>query len=124
VKEREIKMERCILTNCSFFKFEMTTLSCVKCGSKISCHTTKLYIKLDHLLLFSLLPFLKSYFDSLINTTSQPVIDTTLSVRDILNLTGDWNHDFLNESLHVINTTNLILAILAHTDKDGPYTIG
>ncbi|GAU49093.1 hypothetical protein TSUD_137780 [Trifolium subterraneum] len=61
--------------------------------------------------------------DSLINTTSQPVIDTTLSVRDVLNSTGDWNHNFLNDNLPV-NIVNQILAIPAPTDLDGPDTIG
>ncbi|GAU21808.1 hypothetical protein TSUD_176540 [Trifolium subterraneum] len=61
--------------------------------------------------------------DSLINTTSQPVIDTTLSVRDVLNSTGDWNLNFLNDNLPV-NIANQILAIPAPTDLDGPDTIG
>jgi hypothetical protein len=90
---------------------------------KIRVYTKKLNIKLDHLLLFSLLPSFKKYFDQLINTTSQPVIDKTLNLHDVLNLTGDWNHNFLNENLHV-NTANMILAILVHTDMDGPNTIG
>ncbi|WJX23885.1 hypothetical protein P8452_13067 [Trifolium repens] len=61
--------------------------------------------------------------DSLINTTNQPVIDTTLSVRDVLNPAGDWNRSFLNDNLPV-NITNQILAIPAPTDLDGPDTIG
>ncbi|MCH92572.1 putative ribonuclease H protein, partial [Trifolium medium] len=61
--------------------------------------------------------------DSLINTTSQPVINKTLSVRDVLNPTGDWNLNFLNDNLP-INTVNQILIIPAPTDLDGLDVIG
>ncbi|CAJ2637065.1 unnamed protein product [Trifolium pratense] len=60
---------------------------------------------------------------SLINSSSQTIIDTTLNVRDILNPEGDWNQSYLNENL-TTSMTYQILAIPPPNELDGRDMIG
>jgi hypothetical protein len=50
-------------------------------------------------------------------------MDTTLSVRDVISPSGDWNIDFLMNNLPA-NTVSQILALPVPNDDDGPDTIG
>jgi len=50
-------------------------------------------------------------------------MDTTLSVRNVLSPSGDWNIDFLMNNLPA-DTVSQILALSIPNDDDGPYTIG
>ena len=50
-------------------------------------------------------------------------MDTTISVRDVLNTSGDWNLNFLMDNLPV-DIVNQILALPTPSDFDGPDIVG
>jgi len=50
-------------------------------------------------------------------------VDTTISVRDALNTSGEWDLNFLIDNLHV-DIVNQILALPTLSDFDGPDTVG
>lgn len=55
--------------------------------------------------------------------SNQDYIDITLTVRDVLTPSGDWDIDFLMNNLPYY-TVSRVLALPAPTDEDGPDTIG
>jgi len=60
---------------------------------------------------------------SLISITNQSFIDTTLSVREVVTPSGEWNYDFLNSNLPH-DVTLQVLALPAPLDTDGQDSIG
>jgi len=50
-------------------------------------------------------------------------VDTTISVRDALNISSEWDLNFLIDNLHV-DIVNRILALPTPSDFDGPDTVG
>ena len=50
-------------------------------------------------------------------------MDTTISVKDALNLAGDWDLNFLMDNLPA-DIVNQILALPTPSDFDGPDTVG
>ncbi|CAJ2652742.1 unnamed protein product [Trifolium pratense] len=61
--------------------------------------------------------------NSLFSTTNQSFIDTTLSVREVVTPSGDWDYDFLISNLPS-NFVFQVLALPAPTDTDGRDSIG
>ncbi|CAJ2669949.1 unnamed protein product [Trifolium pratense] len=60
---------------------------------------------------------------SLISITNQTIIDTTLSVRDVVTPSGDWDYNFLTSSLPSTFVFQ-VLAIPVPKDTDGQDNIG
>jgi len=59
----------------------------------------------------------------LLPSASQNFIDTTISVRDVLNAEGDWNLSFLSENFPT-NIVNHVVALPTPIDADGPDVMG
>ncbi|CAJ2627891.1 unnamed protein product [Trifolium pratense] len=59
----------------------------------------------------------------LLHSASRDHIDTTLSVRDVLNQDGDWDVRFISENLSN-DIVSQVMALPAPTDVDGPDTLG
>ncbi|GAU24368.1 hypothetical protein TSUD_390770 [Trifolium subterraneum] len=68
-------------------------------------------------------PLWKALAGALINICNQIYTDTTLTVRDVLNSSGNWDLDYLINNL-LANTVSQILALPTPMDEDGPDTIG
>jgi hypothetical protein len=60
---------------------------------------------------------------SLISTTNQSFIDTTLSVKEVVTHLGEWNYDFLITNLPY-DVALQVLALPAPLDTDGQDNIG
>ena len=60
---------------------------------------------------------------ALIAIGNEAYVDTTLSVRDVLSPSGNWNMDFLMNNLPA-DTVSQILALPVPNNDDGPDTIG
>lgn len=59
----------------------------------------------------------------LLPSASQNFIDTTISVRDVLNAEGEWNLTFLHENLPT-NIVNQVVALPTPIDADGCDVMG
>ncbi|PNX87940.1 RNA-directed DNA polymerase (reverse transcriptase) [Trifolium pratense] len=60
---------------------------------------------------------------SLMNHSTQQIVDTTLTVKNTLTDTGEWNIDFLIANLP-LTTVNQLVAIPTPKDTDGPDSLG
>ncbi|GAU44619.1 hypothetical protein TSUD_378970 [Trifolium subterraneum] len=60
---------------------------------------------------------------SLMNHSTQQIIDTTLTVKDTLMDTGEWDINFLTANLP-LTIVNQLVAIPAPKDTDGPDSLG
>ncbi|MCI35438.1 ribonuclease H, partial [Trifolium medium] len=56
------------------------------------------------------------------NNSTQQIIDTTLTVKDALTESGDWDTNFLTTHLP-LNIINQVMAIPAPKETDGPNSI-
>ncbi|MCH81203.1 RNA-directed DNA polymerase (Reverse transcriptase) [Trifolium medium] len=60
---------------------------------------------------------------SLMNHSTQQMVDTTLTVKDTLTATGEWDINFLTANLP-LTIVNQLVAIPAPKDTDGPDALG
>ncbi|WJX23235.1 hypothetical protein P8452_12461 [Trifolium repens] len=60
---------------------------------------------------------------SLMLDATQQLVDTTLTVKDVLTINGHWNIDFIKSHLPPAKA-NQVLALPAPMDNDGPDSVG
>jgi hypothetical protein len=60
---------------------------------------------------------------SLMLDATQQLVDTTLTIKDVLTINGHWNIDFIKSHLPPAKA-NQVLALPAPMDNDGPDSVG